>query len=33
MNTVKENGRELSLRVLDTPRLKLGELAEALVQE
>ncbi len=28
MDTVKENGRKLALRVLDTPRLKLDDLAE-----
>ena len=29
MDTVKENGRKLTFRVLDTPRLKLDDLAEA----
>ena len=28
MDTVKENGRKLALRVLDTARLKLDDLAE-----
>ncbi len=33
MDKAQENGRELTFRVLDMPRLRLGELAEALVQE
>ncbi len=28
MDTVKENGRKLALRVLDMPRIKLDDLAE-----